>query len=209
MVPLQLGGQSEPLHLAPLAHNPHSVYRFRAQTHDHHGRQQTEFCSVFRRFELKYSPIERYFLVDHLDVDRLLSEWRWLCPQSMALVARGGFGDLFLRDEAGKIFKFGIAIGKLTEVAKSETEFRKLAGTKEKREEWFAESDELAAMEQGLKPNQDQCIAFKIPIVFAEGCGPNNAYMGSLYEQLSFLGDLNRQLSQVPDGSKVQLRIRK
>jgi len=153
--------------------------------------------------------MERYFLVDHLDVDRLLSEWRWLCSQTLALVARSAFGDLFLRDEAGKIFKLDIAIGKLTEVAKSETEFRKLAGTKEKREEWFAESDELAAMQRGMKPNQDQCIAFKIPIVFAEGGGPNNAFVGSLYEQLSFLGDLNRQLSQLPDGSKVQLRIQK
>jgi hypothetical protein len=153
--------------------------------------------------------MERYFLVDHLDVDRLLSEWRWLCSQTLALVARSAFGDLFLRDEAGKIFKLDIAIGKLTEVAKSETEFRKLAGTKEKREEWFAESDELAAMQRGMKPNQDQCIAFKIPIVFAEGGGPNNAFVGSLYEQLSFLGDLNRQLSQLPDGSKVQLRTQK
>jgi hypothetical protein len=164
---------------------------------------------VLLRFELKCSSMERYFIVDHLDVARLLSDWRWLCPQPLTLVARSAFGDLFLGDEAGKIFKLDIAIGKLTEVAKSETEFRKLAGTKEKREEWFAESDELAAMERGLKPNQNQCIAFKIPIVFAQGGGPNNAYVGSLYEQLSFLGDLNRQLSQVPDGSKVQLRIRK
>jgi len=60
-----------------------------------------------------------------------------------------------------------------------------------------------------MKPNQNQCIAFKIRIVFAEAGTPNKGYVGSLYEQVSFLGDLNRQLSQVPDGSKVQLRIQK
>ncbi len=92
--------------------------------------------------------MESYFLVGHLDVDRLLSEWRWLCPQSLALVARSAFGDLFLRDEAGKIIKLDIAIGQILEVATSETDFRDLAYTKEKREQWFAESDELAAMEQ-------------------------------------------------------------
>jgi hypothetical protein len=151
--------------------------------------------------------MENYFLVDHLDVDRLLSEWRWLCPQPMALVARSAFGDLFLRDEAGKIFKLDIAIGQMKEVAKSETEFRDLAPTKEKREQWFAESDELAAIERGLKPSQDQCVAFKTPIMFAGAGTPNNAYVGSLYEQVSFLGDLNRQLSQLPDGSKVQFRV--
>ena|SRR5690348_2451239 len=114
---------------------------------------------------------------------------------------------LFLRDEAGKIFKLDSA-GQVNEIAVSETKFRHLQ-TKENRQQWFAEKDELAAGEHGLKPNQNQCMAFKIRIVFAEAGTPNNAYVGSLYEQVSFLGDLNRQLSQVPDGSKVQHRIEK
>jgi hypothetical protein len=170
--------------------------------------RQAEFCGAFERFELKCILMESYFLVDHFDVDRLLSEWRWLCPQPLALVARSAFGDLFLHDDEGKIFKLDIAIGQMQEVAGSEAEFRSLASTKEKREEWFAESAELAASQRGLKPSHDQCIAFETPIIFAEGGGPNNAYVGSLYERVAFLGDLNRQLSQVPDGSKVQLRIR-
>src|SRR5712672_2816435 len=151
--------------------------------------------------------MERYFLVDHLDVDRLLTEWRWLCPQPMALVARSAFGDLFLRDDAGKIFKLDISIGQVQEVAPSEAEFRKLIDSNEKREEWFAESLELAGAERGLKPNHEQCIAFKTPLIFAGAGGQGNAYVGSLYEQVSFLGDLNRQLSRLPDGAKVQLRI--
>jgi hypothetical protein len=56
------------------------------------------------------------------------------------------------------------------------------------------------------EPGPEQCIALKTPIIFAEGAAADNAYVGSLYEQVSFLGDLNRQLSQLPDGSKVQLR---
>jgi hypothetical protein len=153
--------------------------------------------------------MESYFLVDHLDVERLLGEWRWLCPQPMALVARSAFGDLFLRDEAGAIFKLDVAIGQLKQIAKSETEFRNLARTREQREEWFAERDELAAAAGGLNPGPEQCIAFKTPILFAEGGAPNNTYVGSLYEQVAFLGDLNRQISQLPDGSKVQLRLQK
>jgi hypothetical protein len=151
--------------------------------------------------------MERYFLVDHLDVDRLLTEWRWLCPQPMMLVARSSFGDLFLRDDAGKIFKLDISIGQLAEIAPSGEEFRNLASTNEKREEWFAESLELAGAERGLKPNHEQCIAFKTPLIFSGGGGQGNAYVGNLYEQVSFLGNLNRQLARLPDGAKVQLRI--
>jgi len=153
--------------------------------------------------------MQNCFLVADLDVDRLLSEWRWLCPQHMGLVARTAFGDLFLRDEAGKIFKLDIGVGQMKEVAGSESEFRDLACTKEKREQWFSERDELAAIAQGLKPNQDQCVAFKTPILFAEAGTPNNAYVGSLYEQVAFLGDLNRQIAKLPDGSRVQLRLQK
>jgi len=128
--------------------------------------------------------LKSYFLVGHLDVDRLLSEWRWLCPQSLALVARSAFGDLFLRDGAGKIFKLDIRIGQMLEVATSETEFRDLARANEKRERWFAGSDKLAAMERGLNPNQDQCVASKTPIIFAKADTPNNTCVGSLYEQI-------------------------
>lgn len=151
--------------------------------------------------------IKAYFAVEHLSVDRLLQEWRWLCPQVVALVARNPFGDLYLRDKFGKIWKLDIAIRKIKKVAQSEAEFRQLAATKEKREEWFAESDELAASVRGLKPGASQCIGFKIPLAFAEGGTPNNAYVADLYEYVSFLGELHRQISELPDGSKLRLEF--
>lgn len=147
-------------------------------------------------------------IVGHLSVEHLLKEWRWLCPQTMALVARNAFGDLYLRDESGKILRLDVAVGHIQKVADSETEFRELASTKEKREEWFAERDELAAARRGLNPTANQCIAFKIPLAFAESGTPNNAYLADLYEYVSFLGELHRQMSELPDGSKVRLEFR-
>jgi hypothetical protein len=55
--------------------------------------------------------LKQWFLADHLEVERLLSEWRWLCPHRMALVARTAFGDLFLRNEAGIVFWLNTAVG--------------------------------------------------------------------------------------------------
>jgi hypothetical protein len=162
---------------------------------------------VFDGFELQCGVMKDYFLVEHLLLERLLEEWRWLCPQTVVLIARNAFGDLYLRDEFGKILKLDVAIGQIKEVTESEAEFRRLAATKEKREEWFAESDELAALRQGLKPGASQCIGFKTPVVFAESGTPNNAYVADLYEYLSFLGELHRQISQLPEGSKVRLEF--
>ncbi len=149
----------------------------------------------------------KWFAVEHLDVERLLVEWRWLCPKQMTLVARNVFGDLFLRDESGQVFRLDVAVGKLTEAAKSEAQFRELAETLEKREEWFKEADQEAAARRGLDPSATQCIGFSVPLVFAESGSPDTAYVVDLYEHVSFLGDLNQQISNLPDGAKVRLRV--
>lgn len=107
-----------------------------------------------------------------------------------------------------KVFKLDVSVGHLTQVCESEEKFRALAATPEKRQDWFAEDDMLAAAQRGLKPNENQCIAFKIPVMFAESGKPDNAYLADLYEQVSFLGDLNRQVSRLPDGTKVKLVVK-
>lgn len=149
-----------------------------------------------------------WFAVDHLDVERLLGGWRWLCPNPMSLVARNAFGDLFLRDQEGQIHQLDVAIGKLQKVADSEAHFKALATTK--REEWFAESREVAAAAKGLKPNFTQCIGFSVPLVFRSNpTSPNKPYIVDLYEHVAFLGDINHQIAMLPDGAKVRLVIGK
>ena len=146
-----------------------------------------------------------WFAVDHLDVERLLAEWRWLCPNRMSLVARDAFGDLFLRDESGQIHRLDVAVGQFLKIADSEAQFRELAI--DKRDEWFAEGEKATAAAKGLKPNHTQCIGFSVPLVFREGGGPDTAYIADLYEHVSFLGELNKQIAELPDGAQVRLVI--
>ena len=87
------------------------------------------------------------------------------------------------------------------------SEFDALKDTPEKLEEWFAETDARDAAQQGLVPSSMQCIAFDIQIVFAESVNAS-PYPADIYEHLGFLGDLHRQLSNHPDGSKVKLVIK-
>ena len=153
--------------------------------------------------------MDLWFDIGYLDVERLLREWRWLCPDRMTLVARSAFGDLFLCNASGIVFKLDVAIGKLTKIAGCEDEFRELSETQEKQEEWFAKSDELTAEERGLIPSSLQCIGFETPLAFKspEGAPPNKPYIADIYEYVSFLGDLNRQISDLPNGSTVRLKV--
>lgn len=151
--------------------------------------------------------MENAFQVDHLNVDRLLADWRWLCSQPVALVARSVFGDLFLSTNDGKVLWLNAMLGKLTEVAESVTQFRELLESADTREKWFAESDAKAAAENGLKPDANQCIGYATPLIFAESGYAGNAYVADLYDQIGFLGNLHKQVSTLPDGAKIKLRV--
>jgi hypothetical protein len=148
------------------------------------------------------------FEIEHLDVNRLLEQWRWLCTKPVSLVARSGFGDLFLRTAEGKVLCLNVRKGTLAEVAESESSFKNSLKHSATRDLWFAEQQLEALASHGLKPNDLQCVGFKVPVIFSESADvPNNAYVADLYEQVSFLGDLHRQIADVPDGAKVILKV--
>ncbi len=152
--------------------------------------------------------VERPFDIEQLDLNRLLEQWRWLCAQRVTLLARNGFGDLFLRTVEGKVLRLNVGNGTLAEVAESESSFKDSLKHSAKRELWFAEQQLEAFSERGLKPNDLQCIGFKMPVVFAESANvPDNAYVADLYEQVSFLGNLHRQIADTPNGSKIRLKV--
>jgi hypothetical protein len=151
---------------------------------------------------------KRSFDIEQLDLNRLLAQWHWLCVDPVVLVARNGFGDLFLRTVKGKILWLNVGDGTLTEVAESESRFEHSLQESANRELWLAEQQLEAFAERGLKPNDLQCIGFKVPVVFAESANvPNNAYVADLYEQVSFLGDLHRQILDDPNGAQVRLKV--
>jgi hypothetical protein len=153
------------------------------------------------------SFVEKWLMVDDLEMERLLSDWRWLCPAKMSLLAKNLFGELFLMDETGVVLWLNTTVGKLSKVANSEAEFLEMAETSQKRQEWFVEQEAVVYAGRGLVPSSSQCIGFGVPAVFAEGGTPDTAYVADIYEHVSFLGDLHQQLSASPDGSKVRLRV--
>jgi hypothetical protein len=152
--------------------------------------------------------METWFAVDYLSVERLLTEWRWLCPRKVALIARNAFGDLFVSDESGAVLELDVAGGKMSKVSESISEFRELSANPNRQEEWFAKKGELAAAARGFMPSASQCIGFSTPLVFAESGAENKPYIVDIYEHLSLLGDLHRQIADLPDGAKVKLVVK-
>jgi hypothetical protein len=151
---------------------------------------------------------DAHFNTAHLDVERLLADWRWLCPKPVTLVARNVYGDLYLRAEDGT-YQLDVGIGRLAKVADSLEHFLVLCESGEKREEWFAESQERTAAQRVLAPGATECIGFSMPVVFKESGPPNTPYVIDIYEHVGFLGDLHRQIADLPNGAKVRLIVKR
>jgi hypothetical protein len=152
--------------------------------------------------------VRNYFDIGDLSLDRLMADWRWLCAFPVSLVAVDAWGTLFLLDESGCVFRLDVSIGQLSPIASSLREFLEESHNPEKRNEWFGSKDEELAKARGFEPSRQQCLAFKIPIVFAESRGvKDNLYVADLVEYVSFLGHLHQQLADVPDQSRVRLEI--
>ena len=142
-----------------------------------------------------------------LDSERLLRDWRWLCPQSLKVIQRNVFGDLFLTDEAGRVHLLDVGSGDFCLIAESVPEFTELAKNPKTREEWFAEREANTAAQRGLVPGPGQCIGFYPPVVSAECDGLNSAYVTDLYDNVGWLGDMHRQIATLPDGVKVKIVV--
>jgi hypothetical protein len=146
------------------------------------------------------------FPVDHLDVERLLTEWRWLCPQKLQLISRSAFGDLVLCDHKGCVYHLDVDVGQIIKITDTEDQFRTMFQDAEFREKWFSEADEREAALRGLIPNADQCIAFSTPLVLKTGMDAK-PYIADLYECVSFLGDINEQIRNLPDGTEITFKF--
>ena len=142
-----------------------------------------------------------------LDSERLLHYWRWRCPQSLTVIQRNAFGDLFLRDDAGRVHMLNVGSGDFSLIAESVHEFAQLANTPQGREKWFAEREANAAAVRGLVPGPGQCIGYYPPVVAAECNGLDSAYVTDLYDNVGWLGDMHRQIATVPDGAKVRIVV--
>ena len=148
------------------------------------------------------------FEIDGISAETLLHEWRWLVRGDFTLLAVNAFGDLFLEDFVGIVHRLDITNGKISQIANSAPEFQEAAKGLSKQKEWLLIDDARTAAEEGHSPVKGQCIGAKIPWIFKESAdAKGNLYVADLFEFVSFMGDLHKQVSDVPDGGQVRIKV--
>jgi hypothetical protein len=146
--------------------------------------------------ELTVSP-------DGVDLDCLLSEWRWLVDESFRPVVISALGDLFLRHDDGRIFWLSSGWGRLTEVARNAEEFRRLMAQRENAEEWFIPNLVGDILTAGQRLGPGQCFGYKAPPVLGGELAPDNFEPTDLQVHFGILGQIHRQIKDLPPGTPI------
>lgn len=146
--------------------------------------------------ELTVSPNE-------VDLDGLLSDWRWLVDESYHPVVISALGDLFLRHDDGRIFWLSSGWGQLTEVAGDSGEFKQLMIKSENADTWFMPNLVGDILAEGQRLRQGECFGCKVPPALGGEFEPDNFEATDLMVHFSILGQLHRQIKDLPPGASI------
>lgn len=151
-------------------------------------------------------PPELDFLligVPAVDIHRALDGWVWIGLGGLTAVSVSAFGEIFFRDEAGRIVQLDTIEGRLRPVADSLAAFTAMLQETEARDDLLLGGFVIAAREQGLLLDEGECYDFVVaPVVGGEMSAAAMQKL-SFVIKLHLAGQLHEQVKDLPPGTPI------
>lgn len=154
--------------------------------------------------------LDDYFLpTNNLDVEALLSEWRWLIGnRPIAIQAVAAVGNLFLKAESGRIYLLEIEDRTCECIAESAEQFEMQLNDRHNRRAWLKGFLVRELRQNGILLGPGQCYGTKIPFHLGGSAGIENIEPTDLMVYVSNLGQLHRQTQAMPKGPPIdEIRV--
>lgn len=136
----------------------------------------------------------------------LRDDWSWALPQPLRIVAINPFGNVVVSCVDGHLWRVCPEELQTVELAAGE-DFNGLLADTDFREDWeFAEPAAAAAAALGPLAI-GQCYGFKVWPVLGGGYDEGNYVIKLLEEWLSASGQVGRQVKDMPDGTRVEIKV--
>ncbi len=148
-------------------------------------------------------------LVDHSEVDWavVLSPWHWFLPSELTVWLMNRFGDLFIVLDDGTVHMFDVGGGTLERLADSRDAFCDLLDRDDNANQWLLIPlvEKLAASGKLLKPGY--CYGYLQSPVLGGDYTVENTIVVPIAEHFGVNGSIHEQIRDLPDGSKVTIRV--
>ena len=136
--------------------------------------------------------------------DALLTDWRWLVGDDKQVLVVSALGDLFLRNEEGQIYWLDTGAARLSQVATSVEEFKRLMQQTEHADEWFLPQLVGDLIESGQRLAAGQCYSYKLPPMLSGKIELDNFEPQDLLVHCVIFGQIARQIRDLPEGTKIR-----
>ena len=140
-------------------------------------------------------------------IDELRVAWSWLLPDEYQPVLFSALGDLFYQIASGEIWWLNTGTAEVSKLADSQPEFQRLLGT-DRAGEWFLPAlvEELISAGKTLGPGR--CYTFAILPIFREATyAVENLNPVDASEHFRLTGHIHKEISELPDGATVKVKI--
>jgi hypothetical protein len=141
--------------------------------------------------------------------EHLLEDWRWLVGDSVRLLLVSAIGDMFLEDSSGQVLWLDAGAGQVHKIAASVEQFQQLRQQREKVDQWFIPLLVGDLITSGVRLAPGQCYSYKKPPILGGEIEPANFEPADLAVHFSLLGQIHRQVKDLPPGTKInQIKIK-
>lgn len=139
-------------------------------------------------------------------LDEVKESWGWTGIDPKEVVAENDFGNLIMKDADDKFWRLCPEDVYCEVVAESIAEYNLLIKDKEFLEDWFMQAmvEEAEKKLGALKPGYKYHMV--IPGILCGEYNESNFNVAPLYEIVRFSGDLGRQIQDLPDGAKIEIK---
>ena len=152
-----------------------------------------------------FMPVPAHLLAkaDGVDLNSLLSDWRWLLPENLKPTVTTAFGDLFLCDEEVKVHFLDTLYGELKCVAGSKAEFEQLCEDRDFRRKYFQSFFVMEMRKMHGDLEVGECYSCDIRPTLGAQLDPEEFERTDLEVHLSILGQVHSQTKRLPTGTKI------
>jgi len=133
--------------------------------------------------------------------------WGWTGIDPTEVVTSNDFANYILKDEDDKFWRMCPEDVYCKVIAESIEDYNRLITDDEFVDDWFMDAIVAEAKESLGELADGQKYALIIPGVLDGDYGGENLKIAAIEEIISFAGDLGKQIKDLPDGSKIELKI--
>lgn len=140
-------------------------------------------------------------------VEAVRSHWGWAGIEPAQVTAISPFGHLVLRDRQGAFWYLDLELRTLDRIAEDETGLFAHMGDPEVREMWQADALVTRAKDKLGAAPEGHCYSLSIPALLEGNYASDDFWLPPVTELIACMGDIERQIRNLPDGSNITLKL--